>query len=248
MRIRYYTRQPPPSQRLSGKVPWEQLSWSVVNIGVGIMIGLVVAAFALTRPDADPGPDVVPAALPPTAAPVVGREPFQPPDTTDEGTPAPAAPAASTGPGYPASPSRRNSDGQHTTDPDAPGPDAPGPPPAPKPPAPEPPAVTPTVTGRYQLLNSYGDSFIGEVLLTNVTSTSRLWTVTLRFPSNVGSLRTAWVEGAPQAILRWSGRTAIFTSTANLGPGSSVPLRFHFDRSGSDARPEVCTANDIRCS
>jgi hypothetical protein len=216
-------------RRLAGRVPWEKLSWSVVNIGVGVMIGLFIAAFALTRPDATT-PDALPDAPPvpsPTPAPVVEREPFRPPETDDAGSPVPTSPAASR---VTAVPSRRNSEGSPPTRPPAANP-------APR-----------TVTGRYRLMDSYGDSFIGEVLLTNVTSAARGWTVQLRFPTNVGGLRTAWVEGAPQATLRWSGRTAIFTSTASLGPGSSVPLRFHFDRTGADVRPEVCTANGTPCS
>ena len=59
----------------------------------------------------------------------------------------------------------------------------------------------PTVTGRFQVIDSYGDSFAGEVLLTNTATDARHWRVSLAFPSNVGGLRVSWLEGQPQPTL-----------------------------------------------
>jgi hypothetical protein len=194
---------------------WGRFSWFVVNIGVGVMIGLFIAASALTDPK-EPPPKALPA-LPPTPAPVVDQRPFVTAEPTVAGAstspPRPSAAASSR-----RAPVHSSGTGQ----------------------APQP-APRPNLTGRYRLLDSFGDSFIGEVLVSNVSGTPRRWSVTLRFPSNVGGLRTAWVEGAPQATLRQSGRTFVFTSTVTLEQQSSVPLRFHFDRYGRDVRPEVCT-------
>ena len=108
-------------------------------------------------------------------------------------------------------------------------------------------APPPAVTGRFQVIDSYGDSFAGEVLLTNTATDARSWKVSLAFPSNVGGLRVSCLEGQPQPTLARRGRTYTWTATVMLSAGSTAQLRFHFDRSGSGQTPSSCTVNGSRC-
>ena len=109
------------------------------------------------------------------------------------------------------------------------------------------PRPTVTVTGTYRVMSSYVDGFIGEVLVTNRSTTAVNWTVTLRFPGTVGQLYTSWVESAPQATLSASGQTYTWRSGVPVPVGSSVPLRFQFARSGSGNFPTTCTVNGAPC-
>ncbi|WFE27922.1 hypothetical protein O7623_01560 [Solwaraspora sp. WMMD791] len=109
------------------------------------------------------------------------------------------------------------------------------------------PPANPDVIGQYRVLQQFGDAFIAEVLVVNTSRRDRDWTVTLRFPDNVGRLYAAWVEGAPQATLRQSGRDYVFTSSVPVAARSSVPLRFHFQRHGGGATPQRCAANGAPC-
>ncbi|GAA4606397.1 hypothetical protein BJY16_005811 [Actinoplanes octamycinicus] len=106
----------------------------------------------------------------------------------------------------------------------------------------------PAVTGRYGVVGTYDAEFIGEVTISNVTGEPRDWTVTLRFPANVGDLRTSWVESAPQATLSRSGDTFVWRSGVPVEPRSSVVLRFQFARTGTGDRPATCTVNATRCT
>jgi len=113
------------------------------------------------------------------------------------------------------------------------------------------PTAAPVVRGTYHVLNTYGTyngTFIGEVLVSNSSGQDRNWTVTLRFPSNVGRLVTSWVEGAPQATLTTSGATYTWRSGVPVPAGSSVPLRFQFERSSPGDYPSTCTANGTACT
>jgi hypothetical protein len=112
-------------------------------------------------------------------------------------------------------------------------------------PATSPPQVT--VTGRYRVVDSFPDGFIGEVLIANTTAGARDWTVRLRFPDDVGALRTSWVESAPQAALTTAGDTYTWSSSVPVAARSTVTLRFHFARSGPDQRPRTCTVNGATC-
>ena len=109
------------------------------------------------------------------------------------------------------------------------------------------PPVDPHLVGRYRVLNHFGDAFIAEVLVVNTSGRDRDWTVTLRFPANVGRLYAVWVEGAPQATMTRSGRDYVFTSGVPVAGHSSVPLRFHFERRGHGSEPELCTVNGGAC-
>jgi hypothetical protein len=70
----------------------------------------------------------------------------------------------------------------------------------------------------------------------------------MRFPGTVGRLITSWVESAPQATLTVSGQTYTWRSSVPVPSGSSVPLRFHFVRSGTGNFPATCTANGSPCT
>lgn len=124
-------------------------------------------------------------------------------------------------------------------------------PPAAGQPAPnQPPRTTPPaalVTGRYGVLATYSDSFIGEVALTNTTGRAQTWTATLTFPSNVGALVTSWVESQPQPAVRQNGRTFTWTASQPLAAGGTGQLRFHLKRTGSGDRASSCTVNGSSC-
>lgn len=108
-------------------------------------------------------------------------------------------------------------------------------------------ATKPPVTGRYRVLDSYGDSFIGEVAVTNDAGDARDWTVTLTFPDSVTGLRTSWLESLPQPTLTRDGRTFRWRSSVPLSAGATGLLRFHLERSGRGERPSACTVNGARC-
>jgi hypothetical protein len=103
------------------------------------------------------------------------------------------------------------------------------------------------ISGRYQVLTSYSDSFIAQVLLTNGTAQPQSWRAILVFPGNVGELVTSWVESLPQPALKQSGHTFTWTSSAPLAARSTGQLRFHFKRTGSGDTPTSCSANDAAC-
>ncbi|GAA0586313.1 hypothetical protein GCM10010172_84500 [Paractinoplanes ferrugineus] len=104
--------------------------------------------------------------------------------------------------------------------------------------------VAPTgVTGTYRVVESYPDSFIGEVLVRNPTGSERSWRVTLSYP---GELVTSWLESLPQPTLARRGNTYTWTSSVPLAARSSGSLRFHFKLSGS-AGPSGCTVDGSPC-
>lgn len=102
-------------------------------------------------------------------------------------------------------------------------------------------------TGTFRVLNSYGDSFIGEVLITNPTTGVRHWSLQIAFDDNVGELHTFWVESAPQATMSQDGPLYTFISTVPLSAGASVSLRLHFARTGADTPPRLCHVNGGVC-
>lgn len=203
---------------------FEVLPWVPTFFGVAIMIGVLVFASVLSlgqspSNQADP---VDPGPPPTLFAPSL-------PAGTDIG----AATALETPLASPSTATPTPSRPPRTTRPATP---APAPPPA------------PDLTGRYWILDSFGDSFIGEVLVVNRSGGARNWTVRLTFPANVGNLRTFWIEGAPQGGLRRSGAAYIFTSGVPVPARSSVPLRFHYDRTGSVDTPSACSVNGATCT
>ena len=211
------------------------LPWTPTLIGVLALIVLLIVA--ATRFTSSPAP----AALPPAATflPPPVLAPIPPPRGPDPLPLSPAPPAASVSTSATAQPGRQvipatapsprpsRSSSRPTT---APAP-APGP-----------------VSGHYRVMDSYADSFIGEVLVANSAGSDRDWRVELRFPAAVGDLVTSWVEGAPQATLSRSGAGYIWSSGVPVPAHSQVPLRFHFSRSGSGNLPSACTVNGSACT
>ncbi|MDG4765566.1 cellulose binding domain-containing protein [Solwaraspora sp. WMMD406] len=228
--------------------------WVVVLSGLGVMVLIFLVAAGcvpmqsratgeVPPPDlVTPAPEPRPAASPPinTGGQLVAVAP--PP--SGQAILAPAPPSPSLTPSAPVMPPPAAS-----TPPAA---SAPAPPPAttaapPPPPPPVEPKPNHDLVGRYRVLDQYGDAFIAEVLVVNTSSRDQDWTVTLRFPRNVGRLYAAWVEGAPQASMTRSGSDYVFRGGVPVGGRSSVPLRFHFERHGSGARPDRCAVNGAGC-
>ncbi len=212
------------------------LPWTPTVIGVLTLIVLLVVA--ATRFAASPAPAALPPAptfLPP---PVLAPIPLPPGQAALPLSPAPSAVSVST------SASARPSKTRPVT--------------ASTSPPPSRSSSRPTTARRHAgrpgerplwVMDAYPESFIGEVLIANSSGSDRDWRVELRFPAAVGDLVTAWVEGAPQATLRRSGDSYIWSSGVPVPARSKVPLRrFHFRRAGSGNLPSSCTVNGGACT
>lgn len=210
---------------------FEILPWVPTLFGVGLMLALLVFSIVISlRHGADRDRAATdPALLPPPPAVV---EPT-PPASTAPAPPTPVSPSPTAA--APAAPNRPTPTQRSAPDPEE------KPPPTTPPPKPD-------VTGRYRVVESFNDSFIGEVLVSNATTRARDWTVRLRFPANVGDLRTFWVDGAPQPTLRRSGAEFVFTSGAPVAGRGTAPLRFQFSRTGTVNTPAACSVNGAACS
>ncbi|MEU8235083.1 hypothetical protein AB0C12_36285 [Actinoplanes sp. NPDC048967] len=207
---------------LSGPALRDLLPWLPTLLGVCALIALlVIAATRFTSsPEVRAVPPAPPFLPPPVQSPAPSSTPISAPPST---RPAPRMrPATAT-----TSPRPVRSSSRATT---APAP-APGP-----------------VSGRYRVVDSYDNAFIGEVLVANSAGRDSDWRVELRFPPAVGDLITSWVESAPQATLRRSGDSFIWSSGAPVAARGQVALRFHFSRSGSGNLPSACTVNGQGCS
>lgn len=226
--------------------------WMPVLLGVLVMVALLVAAVVRT---ADTEPVRTPTDLPPgpavqLAAPDdsgFGADDSAPDEAPDSGVAAeggdstgdtpqpsvadrsPAAAPARPGRGGDTAGSRTPSRRDRSS-----------------PPAVSRPVAAP-VTGAYRVIDTFSDSFIGEVAIANSSSGAAGWRVELRFGDDVGDLRTAWVEGSAQPTTRRSGQTYVFTARAAVAGGRTVPLRFQFDRSGRSDEPIRCMVNGERC-
>jgi len=214
------------------------LSWLPVTLGVCALISFTIIAIMRLTPWQEeqsvlppPPPEFT---LPGTASgpqvPVSVLPPQSPSDS--RAALSSAAPSSAARPTAPSkTPGRKPTTAPRTT-----------------PPPPAPTRVVVTVAGHYSVANSFGDSFIGQVRLTNTTGVARGWTATLAFPSNVGRLRASWVDGQPQPSVRQSGRTFTWTSAVPLAAGATIQLNVDFDRSGSGDTPTTCVVNGARCS
>jgi hypothetical protein len=202
---------------------FELLPWVPSILGVLVMIGLLGFAVVSLRPsDADVASTPAP---PPPATPPFLAGPAEPePPSVGAATPETPVPSPSAS----AAPRPRRT--------------TPAPPPPTTPPPP------PALTGRFIVVDTFSDSFIGEVRVTNTSRTARGWTVRLRFPASVGDLRNFWVEGAPQPKLQRSGDLLTFTSGAPVAAGKAAQLRFQLDRDGSGIRPSTCSVNGTACT
>ncbi|MGW4945913.1 hypothetical protein ACWEOZ_30525 [Actinoplanes sp. NPDC004185] len=217
---------------LSGPALRELLPWLPTLLGVCALIALLI--IAATRFTSSPEVRAVPPA--PPFLPV----PAQPAETLTPATPLPDPPSAPASGPPSARPGSQMRPATATTSPrpvrsssratTAPAP-ARGP-----------------VSGRYRVVDSYDNAFIGEVLVANSSGRDSDWRVELRFPPAVGDLITSWVESAPQATLRRSGDSFIWASGVPVPARGQVALRFHFSRSGSGNLPSACTVNGLGCT
>ncbi|MFG1890958.1 cellulose binding domain-containing protein [Micromonospora sp. NPDC049051] len=208
--------------------------WIVVSVGVVVMVVLLAIALGTYRGrgpafDAQPGPPL----------PTVGLAGPVPSAASPTATPSPRATAA---------PSRRATS--------RPTPERPTPARTSSPPSPTP-APTPTssggtlliapppspVTGRYRLVESFADGFVGEVLITNTSSTRRGWTAQLTFPGT--RLSSAWVEGTTQGTAQRIDDGFTYRSGVDLPAGGSATLRFYVQ--GAQSRPASCTVDGSAC-
>jgi hypothetical protein len=108
-------------------------------------------------------------------------------------------------------------------------------------------ARPPVLTGAYRVVESFGDGFIGEVLIRNASARDLGWRAELRFP-DADRLITSWVESAPQATLTRSGDRFSWSSGVPVPAGGEVALRFHFGRDGTVDRPASCVVNGTTCT
>jgi hypothetical protein len=207
---------------LSGPALRDLLPWLPTLLGVCALIALlIIAATSFTSsPEVRAVPPAPPFLPAPAATPTTSPSPTSAPPSARPGSQ--MRPATAT-----TSPRPARSSSRATT---APAP-APGP-----------------VSGRYRVVDSYDNAFIGEVLVANSSGRDSDWRVELRFPPAVGDLITSWVESAPQATLRRSGDSFIWSSGVPVPARGQVALRFHFSRSGSGNLPSACTVNGQGCS
>jgi hypothetical protein len=203
------------------------LPWAPTVLGVcALVVLLIIAAHRFSSP---PEPRAVPPAAPflpvpvptlgPPAASVTPSASARPDRQVSLATSPPSRTPART-------PARTSAGGSTTPPAPAPGP----------------------VSGRYRVVDSYGDAFIGEVLIGNTAGRDSDWRAELRFPAAVGDLVTSWVESAPQATLRRSGDTYVWSSGVPVPARGQVALRFHFSRTGSGDLPVSCTVNGRECA
>jgi hypothetical protein len=204
--------------------------WIVVVLGVGVMVILLVLAVGAGCAASDDPPAPVVPALPLSTVPGTVPDPTTTAPTRPSG---PTTVGPSTG-APSATPTRAPSLAAGRTSPSS---RAPGRTVAP----------VPEVTGRYRVVSSFDDAFIGEVLVVNSGSISRDWVVRLVFPDGVRDLRTSWVESAPRPTVTRAGDAYVFTGAVPLAPGQSAALRFHFDRVGSTNSPTSCQVNGAPC-
>jgi hypothetical protein len=202
-------------------------SWFPMALGVVGLVGITAVSIGTLLPDSD-DPDALPPPQPAFTLPATAGGPQVPvtllpptdPSSAPVVTPAPTETLSfQPTPTVSASPPRRTSG----------------------------PATPPRVTGGYRVLESYGDSFIGQVLLTNTTTAPQGWRVTVVVGSGVSGLRVAWLESLPQPTLNRSGRTYTWTSSQPLAARSTGQLKFHFERSGRSNSLESCTVDGAAC-
>lgn len=234
------------------------LVWIPTALGIGVLVGILVTfghlAFEPPQTRAEnllpePVEAVLPSMVPVATATGASVKPRPSPDPSADPPPDPTRTPHETTP----TPSAHDSAGGSTSHPAKPPPA----PPATPSPSKRPPTTNPTktnpppaapLTGRYRVLNSWDDGFIGEVLVGNDSDQPHDWTVKLRFPDGVGRLYASWVSGAPDATLTREGNTYVWRSGVPVDGWSQVPLQFQFsNRPGSGTWPSLCTANGADC-
>lgn len=201
------------------------IPWIPTILGViALLAVMMIAAIRLTPWSSRQGP-LLPVPLTAPPAQVAGQDPSSPPVLVTATSAAPSPPPTTTA----ARTGREPTANRPTT------------------------AATPTspaaqpVVGHYRVLQSFRNTFIGEVLIVDNSGEARDWTVVLTFPDDVGRLRRSWLESLPQPTLARSGQTYTWRSTVPLAAHSSGALRFQFDRVGSREAPSRCLTNGSAC-
>ncbi|RLK12525.1 cellulose binding domain-containing protein [Micromonospora sp. M71_S20] len=205
--------------------------WIVVSVGVAVMVVLLAIALGTYRGrgpafDAQPGPPL----------PTVGLADPEPSATSPTATRSPRAPATSSGRSTVRPTPTRSTPARSSA------------PPSPTPSGSEetalvaPPSSSP-LTGRYRVVESYADGFVGEVLVSNASSAGRGWTARLTFPG--ARLGSAWIEGAPQGTAQRIDDGFTYRSGGDLPGGASATLRFYVQ--GTQSRPASCTVEGGAC-
>ncbi|MDT0532062.1 cellulose binding domain-containing protein [Micromonospora sp. DSM 115977] len=207
--------------------------WIVVSVGVAVMVVLLAIALGAYRGrgpafDAQPGPPLPTVGVvdpePSAASPTVTRSPrataTQSGRSTTRPTPTRSTPARSS---TPPSPTPTGSEETALVAP--------------------PSASRSPLTGRYRVVESYADGFVGEVLVGNTSSAGREWTTRLTFPG--ARLGSAWIEGAPQGTAQRIDDGFTYRSGGDLPGGASVTLRFYVQ--GTQSRPTSCTVDGVSC-
>ncbi|MGC4788300.1 cellulose binding domain-containing protein [Micromonospora sp. DT178] len=206
--------------------------WIVVSVGVAVMVVLLAIALGTYRGrgpafDAQPGPPL----------PTVGLADPEPSATSPTATRSPRAPATSSGRSTVRPTPTRSTPARSSA------------PPSPTPSGSEetalvaPPSSASPLTGRYRVVESYADGFVGEVLVSNASSTGRGWTARLTFPG--ARLGSAWIEGAPQGTAQRIDDGFTYRSGGDLPGGASTTLRFYVQ--GTQSRPASCTVEGGAC-
>ncbi|MCL7455816.1 cellulose binding domain-containing protein [Micromonospora sp. MSM11] len=206
--------------------------WIVVSVGVVVMVVLLAIALGTYRGrgpafDAQPAPPL----------PTVGLADPEPSATSAMAT---RSPRATTSPSARATarPTPTRSRPERSSRPPSPTPSGSGaaliaPPPSPASP----------LTGRYRVVESYADGFVGELLVGNTSSTGREWTARLTFPG--ARLGSAWIEGAPQGMAQRIDDGFTYRSGGDLPGGASATLRFYVQ--GAQSRPTSCSVDGGAC-
>lgn len=102
--------------------------------------------------------------------------------------------------------------------------------------------------GRYRVRDTYRNSFVGEVTITNTSREAGNWVVRLVFSTEVTGLRGSGVDPGKDPAVSGSGNTWTFTSTQPLAAGQSAVLWAQFARGdGKQDQPTVCTVNGTAC-
>jgi hypothetical protein len=204
--------------------------WIVVSVGVGVMVVLLVIALSAYRGrspafDAQPRPPeptlTLPDPRPSPSSPATTASPSRRASPTPSGRvtgrPTPSRPAGSRTPSQTAG---RTDDAVAVA----------------------PPSASP-VSGRYRVVEQFHDGFVGEVLVSNASTTAREWTARLAFPG--GRLGSAWIEGAPQGTARRTDDGFTYHSGEDLAGGASVALRFYVEH--AESRPTSCVVDGGAC-
>jgi hypothetical protein len=107
-----------------------------------------------------------------------------------------------------------------------------------------------SLSGVYSLLPGrvWSDRFQAEIMITNDAASTQSWQVRLQYPVTVTRYVTSWMDGYPAPAVQVSGQTVTFTGSAAIPAGTTVNLRFEFEKSAGDFDPVSCAVNGRTCA